>query len=284
MRKDHLGVFTVCIFILIPISIPQNAGLFKTFHGLRIRNPTVILSQDQSTDSTECCISCVAYEDCYGANYHENDRVCEINTPGPQGIGQIIDRNETWTLYFRPNGNGVGVKDTWLGTNTSTPSQDTCNSMTSRACATHYRNPKVDFWERLSILEVHLELYTGGSRVAFVTFSGKGSNIKSWMSPERLLSSSWTTLNSSMTYFYFSVDGHGSCARNFFIQRNYGGCENDAGWFVTLDPPGVCCAGSWDDLSNKPTFMYSTVNDAVVYQNGSGVGIADVMAIFVKYS
>jgi hypothetical protein len=55
------------------------------------------------------------------------------------------------------------------------------------------------------ISQVTIDLFKGGSKVAFVTFDGTDSDLKSWMSPSRLLNSSWSSLKSS-TVYDFSVD------------------------------------------------------------------------------
>ena len=41
------------------------------------------------------------------------------------------------------------------------------------------------------VFQVRMEMYENGSRVAFATFDASGSDHTSWMSPERLLESSW---------------------------------------------------------------------------------------------
>ena len=65
---------------------------------------------------------------------------------------------------------------------------------------------------------------------------------------------------------------HANCARSFFINQNYWGCPLDAGWMVVLDPHHYCC--TWDNLPNKPVFLYSSLDVAVTYQSGIlGTGI-----------
>lgn len=41
--------------------------------------------------------------------------------------------------------------------------------------------------------------------------------------------------------------------RRFFIQNNYGGCSNDAGWFLVVE--GSAC--SWEQRTTRPYFIYS---------------------------
>lgn len=41
--------------------------------------------------------------------------------------------------------------------------------------------------------------------------------------------------------------------RRFFIQNNYGGCSNDAGWFLVVE--SNTCA--WEQRTTRPYFIYS---------------------------
>nr|XP_022345046.1 uncharacterized protein LOC111137726 [Crassostrea virginica] len=273
----------------------QREGLFTRYPGMRVRTPhlTVRLSPGQAT---ACCLTCVQYDSCYGANFHEEDGVCEISLLGVGGRTELVDANQSWNLYIRRNvlqrelvlrataGSGVSVKDTWLGTTVPPPAQDTCVSMETTSCMTHYRNPIVNHWNQLPISQVILELYKRGLKVASVTFDGRGTSISDWFSFSRLLNSSWGSMNSSATYNYFSIDGHANCARFFFINQNYWGCPLDAGWMVVLDPHHYCC--TWDNLPNKPVFLYSSLDVAVTYESGilgTEKDFADVMAIFLLY-
>ena len=45
----------------------------------------------------------------------------------------------------------------------------------------------------------------------------------------------------------------GSLERRFFIQNNYGGCQNDAGWFLVVEKD--TCA--WEQRTTRPYFLYS---------------------------
>ena len=51
-------------------------------------------------------------------------------------------------------GSGISVRDTWLGKVQPHPVEDTCISMATGACSTHYLNSKVDLWENLPINQV----------------------------------------------------------------------------------------------------------------------------------
>uniref|UniRef100_K1QST1 Uncharacterized protein n=1 Tax=Magallana gigas TaxID=29159 RepID=K1QST1_MAGGI len=112
-------------------------------------------------------------------------------------------------LMFRATpGVGLSVKDTWQGNILPPTAQDTCISMETTSCSSHYRNPRVDLWESLSIFQVTIELYKHGSKVAFITFDGKNSNINDWFSSSRILNSSWSDVTPSTIYNYFSIEGY----------------------------------------------------------------------------
>ncbi|XP_061171154.1 uncharacterized protein LOC133180700 [Saccostrea echinata] len=270
-------------------------GYFKALHGIRIKNYGLSVPFPYVSD-THCCLICLQQGNCQSANVHEREGLCELNKFGPQDSGAVTEVNQSWSVYYKSNvedrelmlratsGVGFSVRDTWLGTLSPPPPQDGCKSMASAVCTTHYRNPKIDLWETLSISEVMIELYKNGSRVMFMTFNGTGSNLESWMSSSRLLTSSWTTLSPTRNFIYFSVKGDQPCSRVFLILQNYGGCPKDAGWFVVLDPiSSDCCPGEWSDLSKKPKFVYSALDNVARYQS-TDVDFADVMAVFVKYT
>jgi hypothetical protein len=48
----------------------------------------------------------------------------------------------------------------------------------------------------------------------------------------------------------------GSLQRHFFVNHAYGGCANDAGWFVVIDNTNNVC--SWENRGTPPLFLYST--------------------------
>lgn len=45
----------------------------------------------------------------------------------------------------------------------------------------------------------------------------------------------------------------GNLERRFFVQNNYGGCSNDAGWFLVVEKD--TCA--WEQRTTRPYFLYS---------------------------
>lgn len=62
-----------------------------------------------------------------------------------------------------------------------------------------------------------------------------------------------TELSDLLLMFHAYVTSDGSLERRFFIQNNYGGCSNDAGWFLVVEKD--TCA--WEQRTTRPYFLYS---------------------------
>lgn len=45
----------------------------------------------------------------------------------------------------------------------------------------------------------------------------------------------------------------GNLQRRFFVQNNYGGCQNDAGWFLVVEKDSC----DWERKTTRPFFLYS---------------------------
>jgi len=182
-----------------------------------------------------------------------------------------------WRLAFRGT---PGVKyNTWQVYNNKQTDlvEPGCKQVTSSAnCTHHFRNNDVmDNWRDID--EVAFVVYEGGQRVAHILFDGKGSDPTNWFSDSRLVSSSWTDIKGAAKN-YFSLVGDDNLLRHFFINRNYGGCPADAGWFVAVD--GAHC--SWEASPSVPAFLYAK-NHVITNWTTGDVGRADVIAVFVKY-
>jgi hypothetical protein len=96
-------ILTLHIFSLISLGIYLEDGYFKSFPGLRIRNAFSSVTMF-SGERLRCCLTCLSKSGCYGVNMHKEDGVCEINLLGPGGYGDLTDKNQSWTAYFRLNG------------------------------------------------------------------------------------------------------------------------------------------------------------------------------------
>ncbi|XP_078677821.1 uncharacterized protein LOC144914140 [Branchiostoma floridae x Branchiostoma belcheri] len=152
----------------------------------------------------------------------------------------------------------------------------------------HYKSREIDGnWASLNIKQVKVSLYTFSPTLQTrdIIFNGAGSTKHSWFSKSRVISSPWTDLKSAPTN-YFSISGHRDVAwrinRRFFINRNYGGCPADNGWLVVLDGNSYGCP--WEKrTAGTPRILFSKRSTSVNFERDPGnVGIADVMAIFIK--
>ena len=77
--------------------------------------------------------------------------------------------------------------------------------------------------------QARVVLYTGGKIVKEVKLNARGSDKLNWFATPRLIDSSWNDMKSQPKNV-FSIPGLHN--RNFFINRNYGGCPRDAGWMT----------------------------------------------------
>ena len=97
-------------------------------------------------------------------------------------------------------------------------------------------------------------VYTGGVSKKELLFNAAGSDKLNWFSEGKLISSSWTDIKTEPGN-YFSIQG--DSPRNFFISRNYGGCDKDAGWLVA--GAGIHC--SWEtSAAHKNMILYSKLS------------------------
>ena len=108
-----------------------------------------------------------------------------------------------------------------------------------------------------SFIQAKVVLYTGAASQKELLFNAVGTDKLNWFSVDKLVSSSWTDIKSERRN-YFSIQGgcSGGNCRSFFINRNYGGCEVDAGWLVTA---GVWC--SWEtNADHTKRVLYSKLS------------------------
>ena len=183
-----------------------------------------------------------------------------------------------WNMVFRAtSGNGRDVYKAWVfgtGTSVSKP-----NNM-DRSCGLHYRNPLIDSWGSACIRKVKLAFFEHGKEVAYVSFDGRNSDNNNWFSKERVLFSSWSDLQPNRDFNFFSIEGDQHYGRTFFINFNYGGCDNDRGHVATCDTTSKKCC-KWDQHPVYPQFLYSKINHAD-HWNMNRFGRADYMAVYIE--
>uniref|UniRef100_A0A2C9LA03 Uncharacterized protein n=1 Tax=Biomphalaria glabrata TaxID=6526 RepID=A0A2C9LA03_BIOGL len=151
----------------------------------------------------------------------------------------------------------------------------------SKPCTNHYRNNEVlNNWKGVN--KVAFVLYEKNALVAYMVFDGRGTDNMNWFSQEKLELSSWTDLKTS-SYNFFSIEGDlrpsNLIYRRFIVNKFYGGCGGDWGWFSAADfMPSFC---PWEGANNYPSFAYVKGSNSTNWSTGK-VGYADVMAIYVN--
>jgi hypothetical protein len=136
-------------------------------------------------------------------------------------------------------------------------------------------------------------------------FKGIGTDKTSWFAASNLdttakngpVGTPWTDLQvAPFVGNFFSVLGENvnpNAVRRFFINKNYGGCPADVGWFAIVgDDPGgsVFCpwdgypAGSGYSNNAAPRIVFANQATAINWQSAKApqFGIADTFAVFVK--
>ncbi|XP_033122895.1 uncharacterized protein LOC117121719 [Anneissia japonica] len=188
-----------------------------------------------------------------------------------------------WTLVMKATA-GISqrsVYDTWVnegGLNEMDPNAQVLDT----SFAGHYKNSIVDNWNILQVRTVKVALYTSEEEVMFLTFDADGSNAENWFSQDRILDSSFSDLKSGIFFNFFSISGHSRADlhRRWFINKSYGGCNNDRGWFVVVDGRGPC---AWENSAgDSPQFLYAPKRTHHRWQIGSSQS-ADIFAIFIEH-
>ncbi|KAK7491335.1 hypothetical protein BaRGS_00017436, partial [Batillaria attramentaria] len=191
----------------------------------------------------------------------------DVQNMGSRVSADFVWYDDDWMLAFRATaGIGRPVYDAWtdVGHHDDDPMTRAtlpCGCTTvngSLPCDRHYRSRLLDLWPSASIDEVRLVLYENGTEKEHLAFSGTGSDYMSWFSQERLVESSWTDLKSTTGLNYFSIAGHPSEGRRFFINHAYNSCPNDVGWLVVKDKQSETC--DWGHVLHVPAILYAPSN------------------------
>ena len=97
-------------------------------------------------------------------------------------------------------------------------------------------------------------LFRRGEPVLQITFNAAYRDNANWFSMSQVIDSPWTDLTKEPKNF-FSIAGwqvSKQNARSFYINRNHGGCEKDAGWLVT-----TYSACQWENRFPMNSILYS---------------------------
>ena len=85
--------------------------------------------------------------------------------------------------------------------------------------------------------------------------------------------------------FFFSIAGHAAHAgRRFVVNKSYGGCNNDYGWFVNVDTPSPYCNWEqhWTNANTWPTFLVVKSSNNINYLTYNDIELADFIGIFTQ--
>ena len=111
-------------------------------------------------------------------------------------------------------------------------------------------------------------MYESGVIKKQLLFDTTETDKLNWFSEGKLISSSWTDIKTEPTN-YFTIQG--DSPRNFYINRNYDGCDKDAGWLVA--GAGITC--SWEtSAAHKNKVLYSKLS---TYTNWNSNGEARLL-------
>ena len=72
----------------------------------------------------------------------------------------------------------------------------------------HFKEKKLLFGIISPWFKVQVRLYKNGVTVSEVVFNGTDSNMSSWFSPSRIMTSTWSDVTPSQTYNFFNMEGH----------------------------------------------------------------------------
>ncbi|XP_022338501.2 uncharacterized protein LOC111134027 [Crassostrea virginica] len=194
-----------------------------------------------------------------------------------------------WILIYRGQGGG-NESDylSFISTGRSDEADESVNDehcasiVKSAQCTTNYRTSLIDDWESVNITQVQVRLYKNGVTVSEVIFNGTDSNMNSWFSPSRILSSTWSDVTPSQTYNVFNMEGHVQQGgwRNFQIWKSYGGCPNDIFWMTS----SYALPGTYCPIEATSTKQYFYCNQTTLCQFELEHDIADVMTVSIKVS
>ncbi|XP_069103837.1 uncharacterized protein [Argopecten irradians] len=228
-----------------------------------------ILNSNNST--TTCAIMCfnIGNQHCLSFNYHHMNGECQLNADSPytkpSAVKEAADwaiyylqKEDDWELVFRAHAySNLSPYNVWMGTSLPLlPAEDECRLLTSTQCTTIYRNEVLDTWDSENITEVQLELYEDGNRVVYLRFDGVKSTKDNWFDANRLIDSSWSMMSINSEFNHFSILG--MCQRTFYINKDFGGCVNDLGWMIIMDPlMSLCSCGYDNNHPGKPAFLYA---------------------------
>eukprot|EP00058_Branchiostoma_floridae_P027369 XP_002612860.1 hypothetical protein BRAFLDRAFT_67190 [Branchiostoma floridae] len=231
----------------------DSDGLQKTFQGSADRNTPITNILETPIDTRYVRILAVHPRNWYAMRI------------------ELLGCKEWLEVFSTVKGTGQRVYDAW----SAGPGQQVL----------HNKCPVVEQWGSLNIQRVKVVLENSSGNVELV-FNGTNTDKFNWFSKSNLLSSPWSDIYTE-TQNVFSIQGiqHsniGIRSRSFYINRNWGGCDNDEGWLLVADlgQHGGC---PWEIVPDDqlPYILFSQNEYVVNFHNGENVGTAERMVIYI---
>jgi hypothetical protein len=114
--------------------------------------------------------------------------------------------------------------------------------------------------------------------VQTLQFDASGTSKTNSYTQAKITESSWTDIIAQPKN-YFSIPGDSGNGRHWYINRNYSGCGNDAGWLVVDRGSHPC---TWESKHDPSISILYAVPATYQNWNAAGIAEADVFAIFVR--
>ncbi|KAJ8026239.1 Contactin-associated protein 1 [Holothuria leucospilota] len=186
---------------------------------------------------------------------------------------------DEWTLMMKVvKSSQTNVRSLWEGSST------TNDGSASAAClgstSSNYKTSAANSFDTNSVKQVKFAFYQSGYEVKSLTFDSSGTSRTGFFTSGQLIYAPYTDIYST-SMNYFSMAGHDSISRHFFVSRAYGGCNVDSGWVVVVDY-GNNAGCSWDTWWTRPFFIASAASTYQTWNSGSRT-FPDIVAIFYKY-
>ncbi|XP_022093382.1 uncharacterized protein LOC110980747 [Acanthaster planci] len=251
--------------------------------------------------------SCLKEKDspCLSFNYGKTNRTCELNDARVEEFPESLVAESGFSYYGAETGQanskclgldskpaldpgwqivfkgvaraGVKLYDMWTAVSWEASMMEAGRNFRDEFLHKAWRSGN------LTVRRVKLSLCDfNGSRVELI-FNGTGSDILNWFTKDRLLSSPWEDLRSTLVNF-FSIEGDTVTGRRFFINNYYGGCLGDRGWLIVVDSMTSGC--NWERPPAYPVILYSKAAgyvswEDVVTEGANTVGCADYLTIHI---